>query len=109
MMNRKLDAYRIDVYPVHDDEYQDELRFKGTYAHGELETELDYDIFSFSRNPNINGQGEYEFIINERIATFFLWESEIDMGSKWRGYLIYNTDKEYSWAKEQYKTKQNLI
>ncbi len=108
-MNRKLDVYRIDVYSAHDDKYQDELRFEGTYAHGELETELGYDIFSFSRNPNINGQGHYEFIINERLATFFLWKSEIDMGSKWRGYLIYNTDKDYSWAKEQYKSKPNLI
>jgi len=108
-MNRKLDAYRIDIYTAHDDRYQEEYRFKGTYAHGELETELDYDIFSFSRMPHINGSGEYEFIINERIATFFLWESEIDMGSKWRGFLIYNTDEDYSWAKEKYKTKRNLI
>jgi len=108
-MSRKLDAFRIDIYPVHDYEYQDELRFKGTYAHGEIETELDYDIFSFSRNPNIDEPGEYEFIINDRIATFFLWESEIDMGSKWRGLLVYNTDKEYSWAKEKYNNKSGML
>jgi|SaaInlV_120m_DNA_3_1039746.scaffolds.fasta_scaffold66618_1 hypothetical protein len=108
-MSRKLDIFRIDVYSVHDDNYQEELRFKGTYAHGEIETELDYDIFSFSRNPNIDGPGEYEFIINDKIATFFLWESEIDMRSKWRGLIVYNTDKEYSWAKEKYNKKTDVL
>lgn len=108
-MSRKLDVFRINIYSAHDDKYQDDFRFKGAYAHGEIETELNYDIFSFSRNPNIDGPGEYEFIINNRIATFFLWESEIDMGSKWRGLLVYNTDKEYSWAKEKYNNKSGML
>ena len=108
-MSRNLDVFRVDIYTAHDDRYQEVYRFKGTYAHGELETELDYDIFSFSKDPCIDGPGEYEFIINERIATFFLWESEIDMRSRWRGLLVYNTDKEYSWVKEKYNSKSDIL
>ena len=38
---------KVEVYSSHDNRYKEEHRFRGTYAHGELEDDLDYDIFSF--------------------------------------------------------------
>ena len=45
---------KVEVYSSHDDRYKEEYRFRGTYAHGELEDDLDYDIFSFDRSIEVD-------------------------------------------------------
>jgi hypothetical protein len=102
----------IKIYVAIDDTgmYQESNRFKGTYLHGELEQENKYDIFCFSEKLELGECGGlYHFIINGRPATFMLWIGELSMGSKWRGYLIYNNDEEYNWCLDNYNKRKQLI
>jgi len=98
----------IKIYSAQDDTgmYHEGNRLQGTYAHGELETQLGYDIFCFSEKLDLS-PGQYSFKVFERPATLFLWRG--DRYAKWRGFLIYDTDKDYQWARDKYLTQDKFL
>tara|TARA_R110000803_G_scaffold10393_2_gene31859 strand:+ start:435 stop:740 length:306 start_codon:yes stop_codon:yes gene_type:complete len=100
---------KVEVYSSHDDRYKEEYRFRGTYAHGELEDDLDYDIFSFDRSIEIDSPGEYKFIINNRNSTFFVWLGDEVNDTKWRGLLVYDTDEDFAWALDKYRRAEQIL
>ena len=100
---------KVEVYSSHDDRYKEEYRFRGTYAHGELEDDLDYDIFSFDRLIEIEIPGEYKFIINNRHTTFFGWLGDEFNDTKCRGLLVYDTDEEYEFALDKYRRVEQIL
>ena len=75
---------KVEVYSSHDDRYKEEYRFRGTYAHGELEDNLDYD-------------------------TFFVWLGDEVNDTKWRGLLVYDTDEDYEWALDKYRRAEQIL
>ena len=100
----------IKIYTSLDDTgmYNEEFRYKGTYLHGKLEIDMGYDIFCFDRKLDIK-EGIHSFIINSIPSTLFLWKGDINLGSVWRGYLIYNNDEEFEWCKENFNNKKQFI
>ena len=100
----------MKIYTSLDDTgmYQEKFRFRGTYLHGELETEMGYDIFCFEKELNLD-IGKHYFIINNKPSTLFLWKGDEYMVSEWRGYLVYDDDTEYDWCKDRYEKQKQLI
>lgn len=106
------EAIKIKIYVAIDDTgmYKEANRYRGTYLHGELQDENRYDIFSFSEKLDLE-EGIHKFSINNRPTTYFLWKADEYWADKdkWRGYLIYDTDEDYEWAKKQYEAKEQFI
>jgi hypothetical protein len=93
---------KIDVINYNDESANDDFRYKGTFLHGELETEIGYDIFCFTE-PSYFTYGATEVIIKRtnKVATFFLWRG--DKFNQYRGYLVYNDDKEFKQCKMNFE------
>ena len=101
MDNIKIYSARYDDDPL----YNEDNRLAGTYAHGELETQLGYDIFSFEHKPTYE-EGIHKMKVFNRPATLFLWKNrQYHPFHEWGGYLIYDTDHDYDWAKQEYEKK----
>ena len=83
-------------------------RFSGTFLHGDIEKEYRHDIFAFDDDEGFF-YGENKLIINNRNATFFLWESTTVM-DKFRGLLVYDDDEEsYKWAMEKFCKREQVL
>lgn len=101
----------MKIYSALDDTgiYNEKFRLRGTYLHGELEREMGYDIFCFEKLLVLM-PGKHKFVINGKPATLFLWEHLMDSDrDKWRGYLVYDNDEEYSFCENNYEIKKQLI
>lgn len=98
----------LNVISINDETANEDFRYKGTYLHGELETQIGYDIFAFTEATNFE-EGAHEIIIGhtKRPATFFLWKG-IHFAN-WRGYLIYNNDYYYEYCKKQFINRSQQI
>lgn len=91
----------LNVRSITDETANVNNRYEGTYLHGELETQIGYDIFAFVEETNFE-EGAHEIIIGhtKRPATFFLWKGTVF--TRWRGLLVYNNDEAYEYCKSQY-------
>ena len=98
----------LNVRSINDETANEDFRYAGTYLHGELETQIGYDIFAFTEATNFE-EGAHEIIIGhtKRPATFFLWKGTYC--AKWRGFLVYNNDYDYKYCKEQFINKKQQI
>lgn len=92
-----------------DDRFKSEDRnwYKGTYLHGKIERDHEYDIFCFDRKQNLE-EGIHYFQVNGKDVTFFLWKNreQREFMYPWRGYMVYSDDKEaYDDALKKYTKK----
>jgi len=101
----------VKIYSARDDagRYNDDFRFIGTYAHGELEDKIGYDVFSFDRKLNLE-EGIHPMIVNNVAAVFMLWKAKKYVKfAEWRGFLVYNRDKDFDWCMDRFNSRQEVL
>ena len=89
----------------------EDFRYRGTFLHGELQSKLGYDIFSFNQETNFE-EGIHSITVNGISCYFYLWKTtSIDSNIiPWRGLLVIQTDLEsVKYAQECYIENRNLI
>ena len=107
-MNRKT----IGVILANDYEnenWNSNNRFRGTFLHGEIESDLGYDIFCFTEKLELR-TGIHMLKINEKNCTFFLWEPESTLRFEWRGLLVYDNDvPSYDYGLKCFNEKEDCL
>jgi len=102
----------MKIYTAIDDSglYNDDFRYGGTYLHGQIQDDNEYDIFAFGEATDFK-EGVHVFKVNERWCIFFLWRIEgfVPTG-EWRGYLIYANDyEELEFASKRFNERREHI
>lgn len=88
--------------------YIEKYRYRGTYLHGQMENDYQYDIFCFNQ-PTDFDYGVHELTINNNDCLFYLWECTTKE-AEYRGLLVYKNNLEdvtYAWR--QYNNKKQII
>ena len=101
---------KVNVIDINSEHANENYRYRGTYLHGVLETEIGYDIFSFDREISFP-LGATKVIIEStgRRATFFLWEGDSRRGQEYTGYLVYDNDADYDFCRNNFELKSQAI
>jgi len=99
---------KLDVVGINSKKANMKFRYPGTFLHGVLETETEYDIFCFTKKTSFE-LGATKVIIEKtgRRATFFLWEG--DRFNQYRGYLVYDNDPEYEYCRINFENQEQCI
>lgn len=97
---------KLNVIDINSEKANPDFRYRGTYLHGVLESEIGYDIFAFDRPTNFK-LGATKVIIEAtgRRATFFLWEGIFD----YTGYLVYDNDPQYDLCRKNFEIQEECI
>jgi hypothetical protein len=87
--------------------YNNNNRYKGTYLHGQLESDMEYDIFSFDQETKFE-TGVHQVIVNGVDCFFILWEDGLFV-DEFRGYLIYQDDKDLLFCLKGFLDKKEYF
>ena len=103
----------IEIYTSQDDRYNDKNRYYGTYLHGDIETDFEYDIFCFAEKQNFETV-IHKFLVNDKPTTFFVWKSsyqpEASKRAEWRGLVVYDSDvQNYEYAQQQFGEESSCL
>jgi hypothetical protein len=100
---------KVNVLNYNNHDAKEDNRYKGTFLHGVLEQEIEFDIFSFDRKIHFE-LGATKVIIEAtgKRATFFLWESNLD-SREYLGYLVYDNDPDYEYCRNNFENKKQSI
>lgn len=112
-MEKLQTLIKNDIRTTYDENYTGENRLSGTYLHGKLEKDMEFDIFDFADPVEVDKKGGiYHFDIKGKHCVLFLWrpsDEERDFYD-WRGYLVYRDDLQaFNYALEQFQKKPDLI
>lgn len=83
------------------------------YAHGQLQTDLGYDILLFNKDkfgklPSFSGI--YQMKHGRKNCTLFAWVANSPCKGSRKGLLVYDSDKKaYADAKAKYEQKKAII
>lgn len=83
----------------------------GTFLHGKLEDDAEYDIFSFlMSDPNyVIPLGVHKCFYKEKPCLFYYWKAQTER-SFGRGLVVYADDNEsIEYARNCYKTKTESL
>lgn len=99
----------MKIYTALNNKFREKFRYKGTYLHGLMELNYQYDIFSFNEHTDYS-PGIHNLTINDKDCVFFLWESDRPSECLYRGFLVYSDDEEsMKFAQESYNNKKQLL
>ena len=91
-----------------EDNYVNKYRYRGTYLHGQMEDDYQYDIFCFNQ-PTDFDCGVHELTINNKECLFYLWECTTKEADH-KGLLVYKNDLEaVTYAEDHYNNKEQLL
>jgi len=98
---------KLSVSTSQQETFNSNNRYNGTYLHGQLETDMQYDIFSFDQETNFE-VGVHQVNVNGKDCFFILWQGEM-LVDEYRGYLIYQDDETLASCLKKFLNKDEFI